>query len=113
MQTINNRFIVIKSLNCDYFIPIDQIVRIQAEDKYVMIFTEQKISKLMCISMCEFINRYGKEIYIRIHRSHAININFVKAYNRIDETIQMIDGSIIPLARRMKQSFKQAFYQKF
>lgn len=54
----------------------------------------------------EIESKLPEEIFVRIHTSHLINLNFVRQYSKEEGGhIYLKDGSKIPIARRRKKAF--------
>ena len=53
------------------------------------------------------------EHFLRIHKSHIINLEYVVKYIKGDGgEVEMSDGSILPVARKMKQILLNALGSK-
>lgn len=93
------------SNNKTVFVEVDTIVRCLADGNYTQVwFTSGKF---------ELITKLIKDVeallsefnFFRVHKSHLININHVKAFVKSEDDITMIDDSIIPLSRNIKAEF--------
>lgn len=91
------------------FIQINEIVRIETAGSYTVVYTTaegptNQIVTNKSIKECEDL--LDDERFFIPHRSHLINLNYIKAYEKGDGgTITMDDGSIIELSRRKKDEF--------
>ncbi|NTW32046.1 MAG: response regulator transcription factor [Bacteroidetes bacterium] len=87
-----------------HIIDIDNIIRCQSDDYYTRFFL--KDGKVIMVSKTlkeneELLSDYN---FIRPHKSHLINLKYVKSYMRVDGgCIIMTDGSNIPVSRRKRE----------
>ena len=44
---------------------------------------------------------------IRIHKSHAVNINFIKKYNEINKTVLLLNDKILEVGKMYKKPFEE------
>lgn len=87
------------------FISIQDIIRMQADRSYTLIFTTTG-QMLASRNIKEFEDLLAEHRFFRAHHSHLINLEHVRHFSRIDGyTIQMSDGSEVELARRKKEQF--------
>jgi len=88
------------------FIELGSISRIAAEDKYVRLFLDGK-TVLYRETIQNLEGRVDPSIFIRVHRSHLVNMKFVQELNVLshgDFEIVMKDGSRVPLGRTYRES---------
>jgi len=87
-----------------HIVDIDNIIRCESDDYYTRFFL--KDGKVIMISKTlkeneELLSDYN---FIRTHKSHLINLKYVKSYLRMDGgSIIMTDGSNIPVSRRKRE----------
>lgn len=82
------------------------IVRFMADDCYTKIYTSE--GKLITVSrtLKEFESIVPAEYFYRIHKSHLINLHYVKEFSNLDGGyVTMKDGSKLELSRRKIQEF--------
>ncbi|NJK96808.1 MAG: LytTR family transcriptional regulator [Bacteroidales bacterium] len=88
------------------FIDIKEIVRIEADRSYSMIYLLN--GRRLMVSRClnEYDSMLGDRNFFRIHNSHLINLEHVRVYVRGDGGyIEMNDNSVVPIARQRKDAF--------
>jgi two-component system LytT family response regulator len=71
-----DKFIVKKGQKY-FFVPVDKVCFLSAEDKYVQISTETE-SYLIRDSIANIENKLDANIFKRVHRSTLVNVNYVK-----------------------------------
>jgi DNA-binding LytR/AlgR family response regulator len=81
-------------------IQIENILRLTAADDYVEIHTDNK-SYLMNITLNDFARRLNPAIFKRIHRSHIVNLDHIKAIESYDRRLllRLSNGSEIITSR--------------
>lgn len=93
------------------FIDIREVVRIEADRSYSMIYLLN--GRRLMVSRClnEYDNLLNERNFFRIHNSHLINMEQVKTYVRGDGGyIEMNDTSVVPIARQRKESFLESMH---
>jgi len=98
----------IKTGNTISFIEIDTIMYILASESYVDIFTTEK-SYVHRMFLQHILSEIENETLIRIHRSTAINLNFIDKvvhsnYGEID--VKMKDGKLLRVSKTYKKDLQ-------
>jgi two-component system, LytTR family, response regulator len=68
--------IAVKSVNRIVIVQVADIVRIEAEDNYVRLWAERPY--LHKETLTGLLSRLSPQMFLRVHRSHAINVQFVR-----------------------------------
>lgn len=94
------------------FIELVDMVLLEADGAYTNVFLKNG-SKILVSKKLKFFedllaNRTG---FFRPHRSHIININFIKKYIRGEHIILMDNQFIVSLSRERKQDFETTLKQ--
>lgn len=85
---------------------IDDFVRLQADGCYTIIYFNNDKKKIISRTLKEFEVSLPKEKFFRIHKSHLININYIKDFSNIDGYfVTMNDGSKLEISRRRVSDF--------
>ncbi len=93
------------------FIDIKEIVRIEADRSYSMIYLLN--GRRLMVSRClnEYDSMLNDRNFFRIHNSHLINMEQVRVYVRGDGGyIEMTDTSVVPIARQRKDAFLESMH---
>lgn len=84
----------------------NEIVRLEADGCYTNIFMKEGKNKVVTRTLKEFEDTLPKDKFFRIHKSHLINLNFIKDYSNIGGFyVTMNDGSKIEVSRRKAPDF--------
>ena len=95
-----------------YVIPVQTIVRCEANGNYTVFYTSDGRSHTASKTMKEYEDILPADIFFRAHHSHLININYINKYHKGKSClIEMTDKSTIPLAARRRNDFLSIFHQ--
>ena len=90
-------------------VPVAEIVKIEAEDDYVWIFTKDK--KFLKKETMNFLEENLPEnTFVRVHRSSIINVSFIdkiEKYGKESYLIKMKDGSQVNVSKSRIKDLKQ------
>ncbi len=97
--------LALPSMNGLQFLDICEIVYLEANSNYTLLYLTSKISMLVSKSLKEF-EELLPPVFIRIHHSCIINKNLVSKYIRGEGgQVQMKNGTLLAVARRKKDEF--------
>jgi two-component system LytT family response regulator len=102
-----NRLFVKDARGRPVLIQIENILRLTAADDYVEIHTDSK-SYLMNITLNDFERRLNPAVFKRVHRSHIVNLDHIKAIEIYDRRLllRLSNGSEIITSRRGTKALK-------
>ena len=90
------------------FVKVDDISHIDADGSYSKIFLADGSNMFISKKLKYFENLLiGKGCFYRIHRSHLVNLSFVKKYNRHQGNVELGNNLKISVARDNKGAFEQ------
>lgn len=103
--------IVLSTSEMIHVIQVDDIIRCESDNYYTYFyFTDGRkllVSKTLKENE-ELLNAYN---FIRPHKSHLVNIKYIKSYIKQDGGyILMTDGTKIPVSRRKKDKIMEILY---
>ncbi len=97
-------------------VEISKIVRIEAENNCAMVFLDDGKKQLITRSLRDFEELLDNSQFVRIHRTHIINLKYMVSYaSRDGHWAIMSDGERIDIARRRLSTFfdKVANFARF
>lgn len=95
------------------FIPLQQIIRIEASGPYSHFYLKEKKKIIVSRNLKEYENLLTDHGFFRVHNSHIININEVKRMIKTDGGYAvMSDESNITISPKKKDEFFQAIGQR-
>ena len=92
------------------FMELDNLIRLEAQGSYTIIYINNKEKVLASRNIKEFEEILSNTHFFRIHNSHIVNLNRIIKYNKgRGGTLTMDDGSQIEVASRRKADFLNIF----
>lgn len=86
----------------------NEIIRIEADGCYSKVFTKNGKGTIVSRTLKDFEKSLPEEKFFRIHKSHLINVDYIKEYSNYGGNhITMHDGSRIEISRRRAPDFLQ------
>lgn len=87
-------------------IEIKDILRLESDSNYTRIYMVDGSKLVVSKTMKEFEPFLSEAVFFRIHRSHIINVNFVKGYHSKDGGYAVLkDESMIEISRSKHKEF--------
>lgn len=86
------------------FIRVKEIIRCQGLQRCTQVITTQTNKIISSYNLGEFTKILEPLSFFSPHKSHLINLNYIKSYSK-DGSILMCDGSQIPVSRRRRNEF--------
>ncbi|MFA6923101.1 MAG: LytTR family DNA-binding domain-containing protein [Bacteroidales bacterium] len=97
--------IVLSTFEGMHVVDIDNIIHCKAEDCYTNFYFLDGKKMLVSKTLKDFEELLSGYNFIRPHKSHLINLKYVKTYMRTDGgSIVMADETIIPVSRRKREA---------
>jgi two-component system LytT family response regulator len=96
--------IVVPTSDGMHILKISDIVRLESSSNYTTFFLNSEKSLLASKTLKEFDNMLEGYNFNRVHKSHLVNMNYLKKYVQTDGGYLVLeDGSKIPVANRKKE----------
>ncbi len=109
MKLASPKKIAVPTSNGTEFISVDEILYITADRSYCQIFLTEKRNMVVSKSLSELEILLPAENFYRLHKSHSINLEFVKKHLKTDGGIvELTDGTKLYIARSKKDEFSLA-----
>jgi len=92
---------------------INNIVYCQAEENYCKIFTNRNEVILVARTLKNIEELLPEELFFRIHKSHLVNMNYIKSYQKSDGyKITLENGVELDVATRRNEEFIKAITKR-
>jgi len=101
--------LLVKKLGKEFIIKIDDVEWLESAGNYVNLHIKGRIYPLRT-TLTNLIEKITDKGFSRIHRSHAINLDYVESITPLssgDSEVKLLNGKILNLSRRYKESFKE------
>lgn len=90
-------------------VPVAEIVRLEAEDVYVAVYTGGR-RYLVHVALHELERTLDPARFVRIHRCHLVNLDFVAAFRPLDDSrleVEMKDGARLAASRSRSKELRE------
>ena len=108
-QNPERRQVILPTLEGFEVIRMEEIVRLQGNGNFTDIFLTDGSKKMAC----RFLKHYAEILpypFLRVHKSHIININFVKSYHKgLGGYVVLNDKTEIDISPNYKENFMKYF----
>lgn len=82
------------------------ISHLEAISNYTMFYFNNGKKLLVSRTMKDFLAKLDAELFVRVHKSFAINLNYLTQFDVKEEMfVQLRDGKKITVSRRKKKAF--------
>jgi two-component system LytT family response regulator len=92
--------IILNTQEATHVIPVNDIVRCEADRNYTRFFLSNKKSILVSGGLKEYEELLRPHGFIRPHHSHVVNLNFITQLEKKTSTLLLKDGSEVPVSIR-------------
>lgn len=95
--------IILKTQDSVFVVDIDKIVRCESQNNYTMFYFYDNTKLLVSKTLKEYDELLTPLSFVRCHQSHLVNTKYITKYIKQPiVSLQMIDGSNIPVSVRKK-----------
>jgi two-component system LytT family response regulator len=95
--------IAIKDASGTRFIEIGNIIRLQADSNYTVIFLTDKTKVMTTRTLKEYEDILTGYNFFRVHNAHLINLNFIERFIKDSNAIEMSNGDNVEVSRYKKK----------
>jgi two-component system LytT family response regulator len=103
--------VVVKTGSKVKVIPVSELVYLEAQDDYVMLYTEEgKYLKQQTMKYYE--DQLDSKQFVRVHRSYIINIDYIaqiEPYEKDSYRIALKNKAVVPVSRSGYKRLKERF----
>jgi two-component system LytT family response regulator len=102
--------IILKTSDHIHLVNLSEIIRIEADGNYSTFFIEDGRKVIVCKAIKDYEEELIDKGFYRIHKSHIININKLKYFDKTDSgDVVLSDGSVVPVSFRKRDMLLQLF----
>ena len=100
--------IALPQLGSISFLDVNEIVSLQADSNYTIIHKQDMQKNVITKTLKDFEDILDGNQFVRIHKSHIVNLKYVTEYSTADGGIvKMNDGNVWSISRRQLDLFLQ------
>jgi two-component system LytT family response regulator len=111
MQEERSHKIVLSTSEMLHVISVDDIIRCESDNYYTYFYFVDGRKLLVSKTLKENEELLSQYNFIRPHKSHLVNVKYIKSYIRQDGGyILMVDNTRIPVSRRKKDKIMEIIY---
>jgi len=106
---ISHERIFVRDGNSVRVVSLPEIERVEAQDDYVMIHTQQK-RYLVSLRIRTLEDRLPNPPFLRVHRSHIVNLDHIDRMVGLDDSrfeVRMKNGTSVPVSRTRSQELRR------
>ena len=99
--------VILPTLEGFEVVKMEEIVRLRGNGNFTDIYLSNGSKKMVC----RFLKHFSELLpfpFIRVHKSHIVNVNFVKSYNK-GGFLTLHDAAEIEVSPTYKEDFLQKF----
>lgn len=98
--------LAIATLEGTFFYNPNEIIRCEAVGNYTRLYFKDKKNIIASRTLKEYEDILPEQQFLRIHRTHLVNIQYVTSCTR-DHELTMSDNTVVPVSRRKWDTIKQ------
>lgn len=88
------------------FVKVNEIIRCEADSNYTVLYLAGGEKYVVSKTLKDFESQLSNKNFYRIHKSHLINVSYLKKYTKGDGgTVTMVDNTELDVSRRNKEEF--------
>lgn len=86
-----------------HLIDVDDIIRCESDNYYTKIFFKDGNSLLVSKTLKEMDQKLEEYDFVRTHKSHLVNIRYIKNFIKDEMMVLLTDGTNVPVSKRKKE----------
>lgn len=108
-QSSDGERIAIPTTDNFIFVNASDIIRCESDRVYTWIYLKEGKKVLSSYNLGEFRRILPERLFFQVHKSHIICLEAVRSFDIRESTVELTDGSVVPVSRRSKQTFLNNF----
>ena len=110
LQSPKNKTIVLRSSEKIHLLEVNNIIRCEADRCYTSFYVNEQKKHVVSQPMKEYEDILSEYGFIRIHKSHLINMAYIESFDKGDGGFVILkDKTEIPVSRRKKNELLELF----
>lgn len=109
ITTISQQKIALKTQTYIEYVNVSDIIRAESEGSYTTVYLNNGNKIMVSKSLKQIESQINASTFIKPHKSHLVNINYVKRFFKTDGGyLELHDSSSIPVSRRKKEDILES-----
>lgn len=101
--TSSQKKIILSNVDSIHIVSIDSILYAKSDNSYTTFFTKDNREILVSKSLKSFEEKLSAHFFFRVHQQYLINIQEIKRYDKRNDQVELLNGTLIPVAQSKKQ----------
>ena len=103
-----NKKITVSTSDGVLFLEVDKLARLEADNVYTTIYCNDGTKIVASKPLKDFEDRLENSGFLRVHKSHLVNVNFIKKLYKGDNAyLVMKDDSTVPVSKTGREILQQ------
>jgi two-component system LytT family response regulator len=96
--------VILHTSDTIHVVDSESIIHCESDDYYTRFYFNDKSTLLVSKTLKEVEELLNPHSFVRVHKSHLVNIQYIRGYNRIEGGVLLLsDGSRISVSRRKRE----------
>lgn len=110
LKSNTNKKVVLPTLEGFEVVDMEDIIRMEANDNFTNFYLKDKSKQVICRTLKFYEDVLKDSGFMRIHRSHIVNLNYIKNYKKgKGGQVELIDGSVVDVSSSRKEELLNFF----
>ncbi len=103
--------VVLHTADTIHVVDSSSIVRCESDDYYTRFYFKDESSLLISKTLKDVEEMLTPHHFIRVHKSHLVNIIFIRSFDKSSGGILLENGVLVPVSRRKKENLHSLLQQ--
>lgn len=107
-EGLSEQLVAISNTNSIELLIIKDIIYLEADGKYTVIYLDNGTSKIVSKNIGEYEKLLPQQIFYRIHHKYIVNLHKVKSINKsFGDYCHLVNGKSLSIAKRRKEALRK------
>jgi len=111
-KKVDDKKLVLKTTENIYVIPVHEVIALSSDRNYTRFYFLERQPIIVSKTLKEFENILSNHGFMRVHRSHVINLKYIERFEKTDGGYAVMRGGLkIEVSHRRKEDLLSFFEQ--
>jgi two-component system LytT family response regulator len=101
--------LVLKTSEKIFLLKTSDIIRCESDWNYTKFYSAEGQQYMVSQSLKQYEDILAGHGFFRIHKSHIVNLSFIKSFDKKNEVVTLKEGTSLPVSRRKKAELIELF----